>query len=230
MTELLTENSFFFLLLTLAAYQAGLWLQRKLGWAVCNPILIAALLVGGVLVAADIPYTTYQTGCAALSWLLTPATVCLAIPLYTQLRVLRKNWRAILAGVAAGTAASLGSIAVMACLFGLDHTLYISLLPKSITTAMGLALSEMYGGIAGVTTAAIIVTGIFGNCCGTWLCRLFRLQDPVAQGVAFGTASHVIGTARAASISPVAEAVSSLSLVIAGLLTAVAFPPLASLL
>ena len=88
MTELLAENSFFFLLLTLAAYQAGLWLQHKLGWAVCNPILIAALLVGGVLVAADIPYTTYQSGCAALSWLLTPAAVCLAIPLYTQLRVL----------------------------------------------------------------------------------------------------------------------------------------------
>lgn len=230
MTELLTENSFFFLLLTLTAYQAGLRLQRKLGWAVCNPILIAALLVGGVLVTADIPYTTYQSDCAVLSWLLTPATVCLAIPLYTQMQVLRKDWKAILAGVTAGTAASLGSIAVMAWLFRLDHTLYVSLLPKSITTAMGLAVSEMHGGIAGVTTAAIIVTGIFGNCCAGWLCRLFRLQDPVAQGVALGTASHVIGTARAAQISPIAEAVSSLSLVIAGLLTAVVFPLLASLL
>lgn len=230
MSEFLSGSSLFAILLTFGAYELGRMFQQKTRMAIFNPILVGALLAGVVLVLTGVSNEAYQEGCATFSWLLTPATVCLAIPLYTQLQVLRKDWKAILAGIAAGTAASLGSIAVMVCLFRLDHTLYVSLLPKSITTAMGLALSEMYGGIAGVTTAAIIVTGIFGNCCAGWLCRLFRLQDPVAQGVALGTASHVIGTARAARISPIAEAVSSLSLVIAGLLTAVVFPPLASLL
>lgn len=230
MREIFEQSDLFYLLLTLAAYQAGLWLQNRVRKPFCNPILVAAVLVGAVLLLTGMPNDRYQAGCAGMSWLLTPATVCLAIPLYTQMGVLRQNWRAILAGIAAGTLACLGCIAALAVLFRLDHTLYVSLLPKSITTAMGMAVSKMHGGLGALTTAAIIVTGIFGSCCGPWMCRLFGLHDPVARGVAFGTASHVIGTAKAAEMGPTTGAVSSLSLVVAGILTALLAPLLVPLL
>ena len=230
MTELFSAVSLFPLLLTVGAYQFGLWLRKKWDHPVCNPILIAVILVILLLLLTGYPVETYQAGTSAIQWLLTPATVCLALPLYEQMKVLKKKLPAILAGVTAGTVASLGIIVVLCRIFRMDAQLSVSLLPKSITTAMGIVLSQQNGGIASLTTAAIIITGILGNLTGTGLCRLLRIHDPVAQGTAFGTASHAIGTSKATELGALQGAVGSLSLTVAGILTAVLFPLACSLL
>lgn len=224
MTDLLTELSLFSLVLTIGAFQFGLWCQKKTRSALCNPILIGAVLVIGVLLLTGISPEDYQAGTAGLSWLLTPATVCLALPLYRQMKTLKKNLPAILAGIAAGTVSSLVVIFLMCRLFGLDQQITVSLLPKSITTAMGIVLSSQNGGIAALTSVVIIITGITGSLIGSLLCKVFHFTDPITQGVAFGTASHVIGTSRATEIDPLAGAVSSLSLAVSGILTALLFP------
>ena len=223
MKEILTD-SLFPILLTLSAYQAGVWCQKKWKTPLMNPLLVAVVLVILVLCLTGLPLPVYQDGCQAFSWLLTPATVCLAIPLYEQLQVLRRQLWAICAGVAAGTISCLLFILLFAVVSHFGPELTISLLPKSITTAMGTALAELGGGIVSITTAAIICTGIAGSLLGPLLCRFFRLTDPVAQGTAFGTASHVIGTAKASEMGELTGAVSSLSLVAARALTAVLFP------
>lgn len=212
------------LVLTLGGFQLGLFLQRKLKTAICNPILIAVAVVLLFLWATRLEVSRYRAGMEWIGWLLTPATVCLAIPMYEQLQVLKKNLKAVLAGIVAGTAASLGFIGAFSVLVGFERSLTVSLLPKSVTTAIGVPLSELSGGVASVTTAAIIFTGIFSNVMSGVLMRLFRLRSPVAKGVALGTSGHVIGTARANEIGPLTGAVSSLSLVVAGVLTAVVFP------
>lgn len=222
MAEFLSEISLFPLVLTIGAFQVGLWCQKKWKSPICNPILIAVILVSAVLLLLKLPVESYQAGTAGISWLLTPATVCLALPLYEQLKTLKKQLPAILAGVAAGTVTSLLVILLMCAWFGLDQRITVSLLPKSVTTAMGTVLSVQNGGIGALTTAAIIASGILGSLFGPVLCRLFR--SPIAQGVALGTASHVIGTAKANELGPVQGAVSSLSLSVAGILTAVLFP------
>ena len=224
MSEFLTESSFFAIALTLLVWRLACALQKKTGSALLHPILVSAAALILILAALKIPNQAYQQGMKAFSWLLTPATVCLAVPLYEQVRVLRKNLPAILAGVLCGTLTSLISVFAVGKLFGMDRTMLISLLPKSVTTAIGAPVSEALGGIGSVTVAAIIVTGILGSVFGPALCRLFGITDPVAQGTAIGTASHVIGTSRANGMGPVQGAVGSLSLVAAGLMTALLMP------
>jgi len=230
MADFLTGLPLFCLVLTVGAFQFGQWCQKKTKSALCNPILIGAALVILILLVVKIDPETYQSGASGLSWLLTPATVCLALPLYRQLKILKKNLPAILTGVAAGTAASLAGLFLLCWLFRLDRQLTVSLLPKSITTAMGMVLSEENGGIPALTSVVILITGILGNLTGSGLCRLLKLTDPISKGVAFGTASHIIGTSKATEIDPLAGAVSSLSLVVSGILTAIAFPFLCKML
>lgn len=229
MRELL-NLSIFPVVLTLLAYQAGVTLQRKVKSPVCNPILIAVILVLLFLRFAGLELKTYQSGTALMSWLMTPATVCLAISMYEQFQILRKNIGMILAGVAAGAVSCLAMVLLFALLFHFDPELTASLLPKSVTTAIGVPLTQMIGGLPSVTTAAIILSGITASVLGPALCRLFRLTDKTAQGAAFGTAGHVIATAKAMELDPLIGAASSLSLVIAGLLTAVVLPIFASLI
>ena len=224
MAEFLESISLFPLVLTLGTYQFGLWCQKKVKHALCNPLLIATVLSIGIILLTGFDLQVYQKGTAGISWLLTPATVCLAIPLYEQLKVLKKHLPAILIGIFAGVFVSLGSILLLCRLFRLEDVMTLSLLPKSITTAIGLALTEQNGGISALTTFAIVITGILGNLSGSALCKLLKITDPVAQGVSFGTASHVIGTSRAMEVDPLTGAVSSLSLAVAGILTAVVFP------
>ena len=224
MAEFLEGISLFPLVLTLGTYQFGLWCQKKVKHALCNPLLIATVLSIGIILLTGFDLQVYQKGTAGISWLLTPATVCLAIPLYEQLKVLKKHLPAILIGIFAGVFVSLGSILLLCRLFRLEDVMTLSLLPKSITTAIGLALTEQNGGISALTTFAIVITGILGNLSGSALCKLLKITDPVAQGVSFGTASHVIGTSRAMEVDPLTGAVSSLSLAVAGILTAVVFP------
>lgn len=224
MAEYLASISLFPLVLTLGSFQIGVWCQKKTKSAICNPLLIATLISMGVLLLTGFDLAVYQAGNAGISWLLTPATVCLAVPLYEQLKVLKAHLPAIFAGILAGTAASLVSIFLLCRLFSLDSVVTMSMLPKSVTTAIGVVLTESAGGISALSAAAIIITGILGNLTGSAFCKLLKISNPIAQGVGFGTASHVIGTSRATEMDPLAGAVSSLSLAVAGILTAVAFP------
>ena len=212
------------LLVTLIAYQFGLTLQKKFKSPLVNPILVSVVIVLIFLSLTGTPYSQYKQGTAYISWLMTPATVCLAIPMYEQLQILKRNFPMMLIGIISGSITCILMVLAFAAIFRFDSVLLASLLPKSITSAIGVPLSEMAGGLASVTTAAIILSGIFASMLGTTFCKLYRLTDPVAQGVAFGTAGHVIATARANELGELIGAASSLSLVVAGLLTAAAFP------
>ena len=211
-------------LLTLLAYQAGAWLQKKTKSPICNPILVAVALVLVVMALTNMNSSVYRVANVRLTWLMTPATVCLAIPMYQQVQVLKKNLRAMVAGIAAGALSCLGIVLLFAAVFHFDRQLTVSLLPKSVTSAIGAPLSELFGGTPSVTTAVIILTGIVASVLGPVLCKLFKLEDEISRGVAFGTAGHVIGTSKANELSPLVGAVSSMSLVTAGLLTASLWP------
>lgn len=221
--DALKDNSFFYISLTMLAFCIGNAMQNKWKHAVLNPILIGAGIVMIVLSLLNVPVADYQEGCRPLSYLMTPATICLGISFAEQVEKLKKHMAAIIVGVAAGTVCSLSSVAGMAYLFGMDRVMTISVLPKSVTTAIGVAISEQAGGIGAVTAAAIILTGILGNMAGPVLAKVFHIEDEIAQGVAYGTASHVIGTSRAMERSPLAGAAGSLALTVAGLLTSLAF-------
>ena len=212
------------MVLTLGAYQIGLLLQRKLRSPICNPTLVSMVLVLLFFWLTGMKNADYQAGMGIMSWLLTPATVCLAIPMYQHFSVLKKNLPAIFAGIVAGTVTSLAFVAIWGLLLHYNRELVMSLLPKSVTSAIGAPLAQMSGGLMPITTAVIIITGIFGNITGPLMCRLFRITGEIPQGVAYGTAAHVIGTAKANELSELTGAVSSLSLVVAGLVTAVLFP------
>lgn len=218
------------LVLTLGAYQLGRLCQQKLKSAIANPVLISMILILAFMALTGLKNETYQAGMKCFSWLLTPATVCLAIPMYEQLQILRKNLMALLCGIATGAIVSLFVVLGCALLFHWEPALTASLLPKSVTSAIGVPLCQMAGGIPSITTTIIILTGIVANMLGSLCCKLFRITDPIAQGVAFGTSGHVIGTARANELSPLTGAVSSLSLVIAGLITSLVFPLVMKLL
>lgn len=216
--------------LTLFAYQIGVQCQKKFKLPIFNPILVGVIVVLTVLTLTGIERKNYQEGVKLISWLMTPATVCLAIPMYEQIQALRKNLKAILAGVAAGALSCLTMLLVFTLLLNFNRNLIISLLPKGITAAIGVSLTELFGGTPSITTLGITVTGICGNMFGTQFCKWFGITDEIARGVAFGTGSHVIGTAKANEQSPLTGAVSSLSLVVAGLMTALLFPILVNFL
>jgi len=219
MNAYLTESVFFGAMISLAAYEAGLLIRKKFQRAILNPLLIATLCVMAVLLLLKVDYQQYNEGAKYISYLLTPATVCLAVPLYQQLDLLRKHLKAVAGGITAGVLASLVSVLLLSKLFALSHEQYVTLLPKSITTAIGMGISEELGGIATITVAVIIVTGILGNVIAEFVCKLFRIEEPIAKGLALGTASHAIGTARAMEMGEVEGAMSSLSIVVSGILT-----------
>ena len=222
--EFLAETVYLGVILTLGSYAIGLWLKKKTKLALMNPLLIGIILTILVLWLTDTPYDNYTHGTQVINYLLTPATICLAVPLYEQIQHLKNNFYAISLGIISGVLSSMLSILAMVLILDLDHTSYVTLLPKSITTAIGVSLSQELGGISAIATAAIIFTGIFGNVFGTLLCRIFGIRNEIAQGVAFGTASHVIGTSRATELGALQGAVSSLSLAVAGILTAILLP------
>ena len=219
MNEFFGNTLFFGALISLAAYGIGMLLKKKLRLAIFNPLLVAIVLTLGFVLVFDIDYETYNSGARYLSYLLTPATVCLAIPLYEQFESLRKNAAAILVGIVTGVITSLGSVLFLSYIFGLDHAEYVTLLPKSITTAIGMGVSEELGGYVAITVAVIIVTGIIGNIIAEGVCRLFRITEPIAKGIGIGSASHAIGTTRAMEIGEVEGAMSSLSIVVSGFVT-----------
>lgn len=221
MNNLFLQCTYFGAVLTIAAYLFGQWCKRKWKLPICNPLLIAVIVVIALLLGFHVQYDTYYEGAKYISYLLTPATVCLAIPLYEQLETLKKNWKAIIIGITSGVLTSLVSILAMVVLFELSHEEYVTLLPKSITTAIGMDVSAELGGYVSITVAVIIITGVLGNVIGEAVLKLFRITDPVAKGIALGTASHAIGTSKAMELGEVEGALSSLSIVVAGIITVV---------
>lgn len=222
MNEMLLQCGFFGVFLTLLAYEIGTLVRKKCKIAIANPLLIAVILIIGFLVVFHVDYETYENGAKYISYFLTPATVSLAIPLYRRLELLKKYPKAILVGILSGVFTAMVSIFLMSAAFGLDHTQYVTLLPKSITTAIALGVSEKLGGISGLTIVAISITGILGNVAAETICKIFRIEEPIAKGLAIGTASHAMGTSKAMELGEIEGAMSSLSIVVAGVMTVIA--------
>ena len=216
------ENSVYFgVLISLFSYFVGMFLKKRIKLAIFNPLLIAILMTMGLLLVLKVDYEKYNQGAKYISYLLTPATVCLAVPLYEQFELLKKNYKAVLLGISTGVLTSLMSIFSLALVFNLDHNSYVTLLPKSITTAIGIGVTEELGGYASLTVAIIIITGVLGNIMAEATCRIFHITHPIAKGIAIGTSSHALGTAKAMEIGEVEGAMSSLSIVVSGMLTVI---------
>lgn len=219
MHEFIASSTYFGVFVSLAAYFLGMLFRKKTRLAILNPLLVSVILVIALLSVLKIDYAAYNQSAKLLSSLLTPATICLAVPLFEQLILLKKHKKAILLGVLSGVMTSLVCVLILSLLFGLDHANYVTLLPKSITTAIGMGVSEELGGYVSITVAVILLTGILGNMIAQSVCRIFGITEPVARGVAIGTSSHAIGTTRAMELGEIEGAMSGLSIVIAGVLT-----------
>lgn len=221
MNEFLQDSMFAGVTISLIAYLIGVMLKKKFKSGIFNPLLISIVVSIAILAIGEVDYETYNEGAKYLSWLLTPATVCLAIPLYEQWSLLKKHYKAVMLGLAAGTVTSLSTVLGLSLLCELSHKEYVTLLPKSITTAIGMGVSEELGGYVTITVAVIIITGVFGNMFGELICKIFRITEPVSKGLAFGASSHAIGTAKAIEIGEIEGAMSSLAIAVSGVLTVV---------
>lgn len=221
MTAMIADSAYFGVAISLLSYGIGWLLHKRTGVAAFNPLLISIALTIPALLALRIDYEIYYSGAQYLGWLLTPATVCLAVPLYEKLSLLKSDWRAITAGIVSGVLSSLLCVLLLAAVFGIGHTAYVTFLPKSVTTAIGIGVSQELGGLVNLTAAVIIITGVLGNVFAPLICRVFRITEPVARGIAIGTAAHAVGTAKAMEMGETEGAMSSLSIAVSGLLTVI---------
>lgn len=221
MNEFLQDSVFFGVFISVVTYEIGALIKRKWKVAIFNPLLISIALIIVFLILFDVDYDTYDFGAQYLSYFLTPATVALAVPLYEQIEPLKNNWKAIIVGILSGALTSALCVLILSIVMGLDHKQYVTLLPKSITTAIGMGLSEELGGIVTITVAVIVVTGVIGNMFAEQICKLFHITDPVAKGIAIGSSAHAMGTAKAMEMGEIEGAMSSLSIAVSGLLTVV---------
>jgi len=221
MSQLLESSVFFGVFISLSSYMFGIWLKKKTRCSLANPLLVSIILVIAVLSLFKVSYQSYTKGAEIINYLLTPATICLAVPLYQQVELLKKNWKAVIAGISAGVLSSLVCILLLALLFHLDHTAYVTFLPKSITTAIGLGVSEELGGYVPVTVVSIIITGVLGNIFAEKFLSILHINEPIAKGIAIGSSSHAVGTAKAMEMGAIEGAMSSLSIVVSGILTVI---------
>lgn len=210
MSNFFESSAFLGVAVSLLSYALGSFLKKKFKTGIFNPLLISIVITIVFLLTCNIDYETYNDGAKYLSWLLTPATVCLAIPLYQQIELLKKNHKAVLVGILSGVLTSLTTIMILAFIFKLSHKEYVTMLPKSITTAIGIGVSEELGGYVTITVAVIILTGVLGNILAEGICKLFKINHPIAKGIAIGTASHAIGTAKAMELGEIEGAMSSI--------------------
>lgn len=222
--EAITNNILFGLVLSLAAFELGIFINRKTRIAILNPLLLAIVIVICFLFVFNIDFETYNKGGQFINMFLGPSTVVLAVPLYKQLDLLKKNANAIITGVLFGSALGIFSIIGISYLVGLDTDIIKSLIPKSVTTPIGIAISGQIGGIIPITVLAIILTGIIGAVFGPAICKIFKIEDRVAVGISIGTASHAVGTTKALELGDIEGAMSSLSIGIAGIMTVIIAP------
>ena len=216
--------------ISLAAYGIGTLVKRKWKSALANPLLIAIILVILFLKLSGVEYETYNASAKYLTYLLAPATVSLAIPMYERMQLLKENYAAILTGILSGVLASLVCVLAMALVFHLSQAEYVTLLPKSVTTAIGMDIAKELGGHSEIAAAVIIITGVLGNMAAEPICRIFAIRHPVAKGIALGTSAHAIGTAKAMEMGETEGAMSSLAIVVAGVCTVLGATVFAGLL
>ena len=224
MHDFWSQSVFFGSLVTIVFYSVGMMLKDRFKNPLLNPLLISIVLTILFLLLFDIEYEAYYNGAKYISYLLTPATICLAVPLYQQLEMLKRNFKAVVMGITAGVVTSLTTVLLLSFLFHLDHAGYVTLLPKSITTAIGMSVAEELGGYVPVTVAAIILTGVIGNMIAEPVCRFFKITEPVARGIAIGASSHAVGTVKAMEMGAIEGAMGSLAIVAAGILTVLLAP------
>lgn len=219
MSNTVSDFLFFGVVLSLLGYEVGLRLKKRFKWAVFNPLLISICVVMAFLSAFHIDYEVYDKSAKYISYLLTPATICLAVPLYRQLELLKKHSKAIIAGTLTGVLTTMSSVLLLALIFGLNHQEYVTFLPKSITTAIAMGISEEMRGYVTITVASIIITGIQGSIIAEAVCRVFKITEPIAKGIAIGAASHAVGTTKAIEMGEIEGAMSSLAIATSGLCT-----------
>ena len=210
--------------MTILTFAAGTWISKKTKFAICNPLLLSSVFVIILLQTFQIPYADYKSSSAIVNFLLFPATVSLAIPLYEKWQLLKDNLAAILAGLTAGVLTSLFSIFVIAKLLRLQKEHYVTLLPKSVTTAIGMDVADVLGGSSVLAAAVIVLTGIAGNMMAQFVCQIFKITNPIAKGIGIGSASHAIGTSKALEMGEIEGAMSSLAIAVAGIFTAFLAP------
>ncbi len=211
----------FALLISLLAFEVGIFINRKTKLAFLNPLMLAIIIVIGVLLLLGIPLEDYKKGGDFISMFLTPATVILAVPLYKNINSLKKDYAAIIGGVLAGSITAIISVWLLGKAFGLSPELLASLIPKSITTPLGIELSKQLKGIPSVTVAAIVITGIVGAVSAQTLLKVFRISDKTARGIAIGTSAHALGTTKAVELGETEGAMSGLAIGLTGLVTVI---------
>ena len=223
MKELL-NTPYFGLIISILTFELGLYLNRKFELSIFNPLLVSIVLIISILSIFNIDYEYYTQGGKLISFFLGPATVILAVPLYKRLELLKSNYKAILIAITAGSLSGIITIIFLTYLFGLDQQLSLSMIPKSVTTPIGIEISRQIGGLPSITVAAIILTGIFGAVMGPYICKLFGVKDRIAVGIAIGTSAHALGTTRAIKLGETEGAMSSLAIGLAGLITVFLVP------
>ncbi len=221
MIDTMLSSPFFGLALTCAAWCVGLWAEKKTGLILCNPLVVSTGLIILLLVVLDIPYDSYAQGGDLLVLMQTPVTVMLALNVYRQRKLLGEYFLPVAAGCLAGSLASIVSVSLLCRLLALDGTITASLLPKSVTTAIAIAISESRGGIPGLTVTAVLIAGAFGAMFAPHFAKLFHITDPVAEGTAIGSCSHGLGTAKAMEIGSLQGAMSSIAVCICGIITSI---------
>lgn len=224
MDSIVQSSAYFGFFITLFGYWVSTQIAKRMRSTLCNPLLLTIIFIIAFLKLADISYASYDNGAKYINYFLTPSTVCLAVPLYRQLKLLKEYAGAILISIMSGTVACAIMIFGLAKLFLLENSIYASLVPKSITTAIALGMSEELGGLSAVTVMAVFVTGILGAVIATTVFKIFKIEDPVAQGLAMGTAAHAIGTSKALELGEIQAAMSSLAIAVTGILTVIMGP------
>lgn len=213
------------LTLTLVAFQIGLWLfERFNNLPLLNPVLIAIVLIAALLTLTDTPYSEYFEGAQFVHFLLGPATVALALPLYKHFDAIRRSAPALLVSIISGSVAAIVSVVDLAWLLDASEQTLISMAPKSVTSPVAMGITEQLGGIPSLTAVFVILTGIIGAMFGPALLDLIGVRDWRARGLAMGVASHGIGTARAIMLNPVAGAFAGLAMGLNALATAILLP------
>lgn len=221
MNDFVSFSAFFGVVISLASYFFGMSLKKRVKSPLCSPLLISIILTIIFLIITKTEVSAYRESADIITWFLTPATVSLALPLYLEIEKLKKNWKAVVLGILSGVLSSLVTILLLSILFSLSHKEYVSILPKSITTAIAMGLSEEMGGFVSLTVATISITGIWGSIVAPFVFKVFHINAPIAKGVALGTSSHAIGTAKAMEMGETEGAFSSLSIVVAGIMTVI---------
>jgi len=224
MNDILLSSTFFGVSISLLTYFFGMFLRQKFNYAIVNPLLISAILTIAFLLIFDVDYETYNQGAQYLSIFLTPATICLAVPLYRQLQVLKQNVVTVIVPITCGVVAHGVTLITLSKLFNVDDILMRSLLPKSVTTPIAVGICHELNGIEVVTIMGVMIAGIIGAVLGPVVCNLLRIKEPIAQGLGIGSASHAIGTSKALEMGELQGAMSSLAIVVTAILNVIVVP------